>query len=91
MNGCQIWKTGNDLSSRLVSKQVFSALKVLTSVFGMRTGGTLSLKSPVMAKCLNIFKYTHNYILFQYYILNQVRFDYDCLSSIIKLIKPSTY
>ena len=30
--------TGNDLSSRAVSSQVLSALKGLTSVFGMRTG-----------------------------------------------------
>ena len=35
------WKTGNDLCSRNVSIQVFSALKVLTSVFGMCTGGHL--------------------------------------------------
>ena len=54
------WKTGNDLCSRPVSERVFSALKVLTSVFGMRTGVTLSLKSPVMVECL--IKYTHNYI-----------------------------
>ena len=46
------WKVGNDLFSRSVSRQVFSALKVLTSVFGMRTGGTPSLESPTMVKCL---------------------------------------
>ena len=37
---------GNDLSSRLVAKQVFSAQQSLTSVFGMGTGGPSALKSP---------------------------------------------
>ena len=35
---------GFDLSSRLVSKQVFSALQSLTSVFGMGTGGPSALE-----------------------------------------------
>ena len=35
----------NELSSRLVSKQVFSPLQSLTSVFGMGTGGPSALKS----------------------------------------------
>ena len=39
-------ESGNDLLSRLVSKQVPSALKGLTSVFGMGTGGSLSPSSP---------------------------------------------
>ena len=47
---CYFGKTGNDLGSRLVSKQVCSALKVFTSVFGMRTGVTPLLKSPVMVE-----------------------------------------
>ena len=47
---CIFGKTGNDLSSRLVSKQVYSALVVFTSVFGMRTGVTPLLKSPVMVE-----------------------------------------
>ena len=34
--------SGGDLLSRAVSSQVPSALKGLTSVFGMGTGGTLS-------------------------------------------------
>ena len=38
--------SGNDLLSRAVSSQVPSALKGLTSVFGMGTGGTLSPLSP---------------------------------------------
>ena len=32
---CMQWNNGNDLSFRLVAKQVFSALRCLTSVFGM--------------------------------------------------------
>ena len=48
--GCCFGKTGNDLLSRLVSKQVSSALVVFTSVFGMRTGVTPLLKSPVMVE-----------------------------------------
>ena len=35
---------GFDLFSRLVAKQVFSALQSLTSVFGMGTGGPSALK-----------------------------------------------
>jgi hypothetical protein len=33
---------GDDLFSRAATRQVFSALRGLTSVFGMGTGGTLS-------------------------------------------------
>ena len=40
-NGCS-----NNLSSRTVASQVLSALVSLTSVFGMRTGGTSPLTSP---------------------------------------------
>ena len=32
---CMQWNNGNDLFFRLVAKQVFSALRCLTSVFGM--------------------------------------------------------
>ena len=41
LNGCS-----NNLSSRTVASQVLSALVSLTSVFGMRTGGTSPLTSP---------------------------------------------
>ena len=37
----------NDLSSRLVSKQVFSAQQSLTSVFGMGTGGPSAVISLI--------------------------------------------
>ena len=39
-------ESGNVLLSRVVSNQVPSALKGLTSVFGMGTGGSLSPLSP---------------------------------------------
>ena len=39
-------ESGSDLLSRAVSSQVLSALKGLTSVFGMGTGGTPSLWPP---------------------------------------------
>ena len=39
---------GTDLSSRSVSRQVFSALVSLTSVFGMGTGGPSPLKAPTI-------------------------------------------
>ena len=35
----------HDLSSRLVAKQVLSALQSLTSVFGMGTGGPFALET----------------------------------------------
>ena len=41
-----LFVTGDDLLSRVVSNQVPSALKGLTSVFGMRTGGSPSPLSP---------------------------------------------
>ena len=44
--------SGNVLLSRAVSSQVPSALKVLTSVFGMGTGGTPSPSSP---ETVNLF------------------------------------
>ena len=39
-------ESGSDLSSRAVSSQVLSALKGLTAVFGMGTGGTPSSLPP---------------------------------------------
>ncbi len=45
-NGSFLYGCSNNLSSRAVSSKVFSALVSLTSVFGMRTGGTSPLTSP---------------------------------------------
>ena len=42
---------GDALLSHAVTHAVPSALKSLTSVFGMGTGGTSSLKSPKTVKC----------------------------------------
>ena len=42
-----LFVTGNVFISRAVSSQVLPALKGLTSVFGMRTGGSPSPLSPV--------------------------------------------
>ena len=39
-------ESGDDLSSRAVASQVLSALRSLTSEFGMGTGGTFSPLSP---------------------------------------------
>ena len=59
---CYFGKTGNDLGFRLVSKQVCSALVVFTSVFGMRTGVTPLLKSPVMVEWTIVSTFTTTYL-----------------------------
>ena len=43
------YNVGIDLSSRLVSKQVFSARQSLTSVFGMGTGGPSAFVTPTIS------------------------------------------
>ena len=48
---CFYMESGSDLSSRAVSSQVLSALKGLTAVFGMGTGGTPSSLPPEMVSC----------------------------------------
>ena len=52
-------ESGSDLLSRAVSSQVPSALKGLTSVFGMGTGGSLSLLSPEIFKGFYTLKTAH--------------------------------
>lgn len=57
----------NNLFSRTVASQVFSALVSLTTVFGMRTGGTSPLTSPqwyISAFAVNIFFSVHIVHLF---------------------------
>ena len=44
---------GLDLSSRIVSNEVFSALQSLTSVFGMGTGGPSAFVRPTIRFCLD--------------------------------------
>ena len=85
--GVHFGNTGNDLGSRLVSKQVYSALRVFTSVFGMRTGVAPLLKSPVMVECFKVHSQPHIYNTLTIIELICV---YD-LSVIINMIKPSTY
>ena len=71
---------GNVISSRAVASQVFSAMRSLTSVFGMGTGGP-SLYCH--QEWFRIFQYSDNCIKFlinlYYLLINQL------------LIKPSTY
>ena len=50
-----ILDSGSVLSSQLVSKRVLSALKGLTSVFGMGTGGSPSLWPPEMGDRFSLF------------------------------------
>ena len=51
---------GYELSSRVVSNQVFSPLQRLTSVFGMGTGVSALLWTPVIIILLKIFYYVKN-------------------------------
>ena len=63
-DGCLLFGCSNNLSSRTVASQVLSALVSLTTVFGMRTGGTSPLTSPqwyisdfsvyIFFKCISI-------------------------------------
>ena len=54
-----ILESGSVLSSQLVSKRVLSALKGLTSVFGMGTGGSPSLWPPEIFIYLSSFPHPH--------------------------------
>ena len=77
-------ESGDDLSSRAVSSQVLSALKGLTSVFGMGTGGTPSPLPPEMVSCfqglhLDNRTYSKDFFVF-----------FDLLVSVSLEIKPST-
>ena len=51
-------ESGSDLSSRAVSSQVLSALKGLTTVFGMGTGGTSASSAP--AKYASSLAFTYS-------------------------------
>ena len=52
----QFMESGGDLLSRAVSSQVSSALKSLTSVFGMGTGGTSSPLPPEIISFQGAFR-----------------------------------
>ena len=81
--------SGNVLLSRAVSSQVPSALKVLTSVFGMGTGGTPSPSSP---ETVNLFFSSH---LDNCTALTRSEllclFPISLFSGLCVEIKPSTY
>ena len=46
-----LFNAGNDLLSHTLSRAVQSALRGLTSVFGMGTGGTPAVRSPTTRSC----------------------------------------
>ena len=64
-DGCLRFGCSNNLSFRTVASQVLSALVSLTTVFGMRTGGTSPLTSPqwyisdfsvyISFKCISLY------------------------------------
>ena len=45
---CPLFRVGIELSSRAVSRKVFSPLQSLTSVFGMGTGGPSAFVTPTL-------------------------------------------
>mgnify|MGYP007083110158 CR=1 FL=1 len=68
-----ILDSGSVLSSQLVSKRVLSALKGLTSVFGMGTGGSPSLWPPEMGDRFSLF-FSAPSLLHKYWLLLLLRF-----------------
>ena len=85
--------SGSVLASRAVASQVLSALKSLTSVFGMRTGGTSPLTSPqwyisafagyIVFKCICII---HSFLSTVNFFTRQI---HNCIVIIyIKFLKP---
>ena len=81
-------ESGNDLLSRAVSSQVPSALKGLTSVFGMGTGGSLSLLSPEIFKGFYTLKTAHP----DFFILHSSQFiGLNLLDQVLdRLVSPSS-
>ena len=69
-----ILESGSVLSSQLVSKRVLSALKGLTSVFGMGTGGSPSLWPPEMGDRYSLF-FSAPSLLHKYLPLLLLRFS----------------
>ena len=73
-------ESGSDLLSRAVSSQVPSALKGLTSVFGMGTGGSLSPLPPEIFRVHTLktahpnFKHLENQLSISFFGLTQIFF-----------------
>ena len=65
-------KTGNVLFSRAVSSQVHSALRGLTSVFGMGTGGSLLLSSPVWLSVFLAHSQLHSTVRRLFFFLSRL-------------------
>ena len=78
--------SGNVLLSRAVARQVPSALKSLTSVFGMGTGGSSSLLSPDLSEL--IFNYQLNNAK---NLVSHSLFLSNSASSSLFEVKSSTY
>ena len=57
-------ESGDVLTFHLVTKAVLSAMRSLTTVFGMCTGGSFSLSSPEIAEYSPKSTLTTAYILF---------------------------
>lgn len=82
-------KFGDVLPSQDVSIQVLLALKVLTAVFGMGTGGTPSLSSPKFVEYVLFHTFTTAYYPFSLSLKsdsNLLWFTKDLLFVLLKLI-----
>ena len=55
-------ESGDALFSRSASREVPSAMRSLTAVFGMCTGGSFSLLSPEIAECTLVHSQLHIYL-----------------------------
>ena len=82
-------ESGSDLLSRAVSSQVPSALRGLTSVFGMGTGGSLSPLPPEIVYRFHP-AFPHLYNCTVRVDLNATQFLLLTLPEAL-MIKPSTY
>ena len=80
--------TGDDLLSQAVSSQVPSALKGLTSVFGMRTGGS---PSPLSPEWLNVFAHSQLHSIFQYDSIFNSLLDYEQAFDLLVSVSSTHY
>ena len=87
-------KSGDDLSSRSVSRQVLSARESLTSVFGMGTGGSFLPLSPLWLY-IRLSPHTYKFLCVSFSLLpfpDSVRFGPpDFVSETLSSSFPKTY
>lgn len=87
-------KSGDDLSSRSVSRQVLSARESLTSVFGMGTGGSFLPLSPLWLY-IRLSPHTYKFLCVSFSFLpfpDSVRFGPpDFVSETLSSSFPKTY